>query len=51
MITNDGAYLLVACRDDKLIQVFEILPNGTLSLTDAKIQFEEDMPSSVLGSH
>lgn len=50
MITNDGAYLLVACRDDKLIQVFEILPNGTLSLTDAKILFEEDMPSSVLGS-
>ena len=47
MITNDGSFLLVACRDDKLIQVFEILPDGNLALTGATLRFEADMPSSV----
>ena len=48
MITDDGAYLLVACRDDKLVQVFRILPDGGLSLTESVLRFEDDMPSSIL---
>ena len=49
MITNDGAYLLAACRDDKMIQVFEILPDGSLSPTGTTLHFEEDKPSSICG--
>ena len=49
MITDDGAYLFVACRDDKLIQIFEILPNGSLLLTGTSPTFEEDKPSSICG--
>ena len=49
MITNDGAYLLAACRDDKIIQVFEILKDGSLQLTGTTLNFEEDKPSSICG--
>ena len=49
MITDDGAYLFVACRDDKLIQIFEILPDGSLVLTGTSPTFEEDKPSSICG--
>ena len=49
MITNDGAYLLVACRDDHIIQVYEILANGELSLTDNTLIIEDDKPSSIVG--
>ena len=49
MVTNDGAYLFVACRDDKIIQVFEILPDGSLSPTGTTLHFEEDKPSSICG--
>ncbi len=49
MITDDGAYLFVACRDDKIIQIFEILPNGSLLLTGTSPTFEEDKPSSICG--
>ena len=48
MITDDGAYLLVACRDDKMIQAFEILPNGNLLLTGTSLPLETDKPSSIL---
>lgn len=47
MITDDGAYLLVACRDDKMIQAFEILPNGNLAETGATLYFETEKPSSI----
>ena len=49
MITDDGAYLLAACRDDKMIQVFEILKDGSLQLTGTTLNFEEDKPSSICG--
>lgn len=47
MITPDGELLLVACRDDRLIQVFTIEKDGTLTLTPSKLVFESDMPSSI----
>ena len=47
MITDDGQLLLVACRDDRSIQVFRIEKDGTLTLTPSKIVFESDMPSSI----
>lgn len=47
MITDDGAYLFVACRDDKIIQIFEILPDGSLVLTGTSPIFEEDKPSCI----
>ena len=47
MITEDGNLLLVACRDDKVIQVFRIAEDGTLTLTPSVLQFESDKPSSV----
>lgn len=49
MITDDGAYLFVACRDDKIIQIFEILPDGSLVLTGTSLHLEEDKPSSICG--
>ena len=49
MITDDGAYLFAACRDDKMIQVFEILKDGSLQLTGTTLHFEEDKPSSICG--
>jgi 6-phosphogluconolactonase (cycloisomerase 2 family) len=50
MITDDGSYLLVACRDDKLIQVFKINSDGSLTLTESVLRFQDDMPSSILRS-
>ena len=47
MITDDGEYLLVACRDDKCIQVFQILPTGRLAQTSTTLRFNEDKPSSI----
>ena len=47
MITPDGGFLLVACRDDRLIQVFEISKDGSLTLTPSVLTFEADLPSSI----
>ena len=46
-ISPDGSLLVVACRDDRMIQVFHIEEDGTLTLTPSVLSFEEDMPSSV----
>lgn len=46
-ISPDGSLLFVACRDDRMIQVFHIEEDGTLTLTPSVLRFEEDMPSSV----
>jgi 6-phosphogluconolactonase (cycloisomerase 2 family) len=48
MITDDGAYLLAACRDDRLIQVFSIDEKGSLTLTPSVLEFDSDRPSSIL---
>ena len=48
MITEDGDFLLVACRDDRMIQVFRIGDNGGLIPTEAVLNLESDMPSSVV---
>lgn len=48
MITPDGKLLLVACRDDRSIQVFRIGQDGTLTQTPSTLTFSEDMPSSVI---
>lgn len=47
MITEDGKFLLVACRDDRMIQVFRIAEDGGLIPTEATIRLESDMPSSI----
>ena len=47
MITDDGEYLLVACRDDKCVQVFQILPTGRLAQTSTTLRFDEDKPVCV----
>ena len=47
MITPDGKILVVACRDDRSLQVFRIEPDGTLTQTQSTLIFDEDMPSSV----
>lgn len=47
MITPDGSTLLAACRDDKVIQVFSIGDDGSLTLQPARLQFKTDMPSSI----
>ena len=44
LITDDGEYLLVACRDDKCVQVFQILPTGRLAQTSTTLRFNEDKP-------
>ena len=44
MITNDGEYLLAACRDDRCLQVFQILPTGSLVKTSTTLRFDEDKP-------
>ena len=44
MITCDGEYLLAACRDDKCVQVFQILPTGRLVQTSTTLRFDEDKP-------
>ena len=48
MITPDGKLLLVACRDDRSIQVFRIETDGSLTQTQGKLTFSDDMPSSIL---
>ena len=47
MITEDGKFLLAACRDDQAIQVFSISEDGLLTLTPSVLRFESDRPSSV----
>lgn len=47
MITEDGNFLLVACRDDRMIQVFRIGKDGGLIPTEAVLHLESDMPSSI----
>ena len=47
-ISPDGSLLFVACRDDRIIQVFHIEDDGHLTLTPSVLRFEEDMPSSVI---
>ena len=47
MITDDGKLLLVACRDDRSVQVFTIEKDGALTLTPSKLVLESDMPSSI----
>lgn len=47
MITEDGNLLLVACRDDGLVQVFRINDDGGLKLTPSILRFDSDRPSSV----
>jgi 6-phosphogluconolactonase (cycloisomerase 2 family) len=47
MITDDGEYLLVACRDDKCVQVFQILPTGRLAQTSTTLRFDDDKPVCV----
>ena len=48
MITPDGKLLIVACRDDRSLQVFRIEPDGTLTQMPSTLTFSEDMPSSVV---
>ena len=47
MITPDGDYLMVACRDDRVIQVFQINEDGSLILTPSVLTFDTDLPSSI----
>lgn len=47
MITEDGHHLLVACRDDKVIQAFSIGKDGSLTLLPEVLTFENDKPSSI----
>jgi 6-phosphogluconolactonase (cycloisomerase 2 family) len=47
MITPDGKALLVACKDDKLIQTFRISGGGSLTPTPSVVMFDSDQPSSV----
>lgn len=47
-ISPDGSLLFAACRDDRIIQVFNIEDDGTLTLTPSVLRFEKDMPSSIL---
>lgn len=47
MITPDGKLLLVACMNDRLVQVFRIGDDGTLTLTPTVLRFENDRPSSL----
>lgn len=48
MISPDGKLILVACRDDRSIQVFRIESDGTLTQTPGTLTFTDDMPSSVV---
>ena len=47
MITEDGRHLLVACRDDQVIQTFTIGKDGSLTLLPQVLRFENDKPSSI----
>ena len=42
-ISPDGSLLFAACRDDRIIQVFNIEDDGTLTLTPSVLRFEKDM--------
>ena len=47
-ITPDGKTMLVACRDDRSVEAYEIDPEtGMLSYTGSRVKFAEDMPSCV----
>lgn len=47
-ITPDGKTMLVACRDDRSVEAYEINPEtGMLSYTGSRVKFAEDMPSCV----
>lgn len=48
MMTHDGRHILVACRDDKVIQVLNVNDDGNLTRTGYVLQFNDDMPSSVV---
>jgi 6-phosphogluconolactonase (cycloisomerase 2 family) len=47
MITDDGAFILVACLNDKVVQVFRISEDGTPTLTPSVLRFGKDSPSSI----
>ncbi len=47
MISDDGAYMLVACMNDRMIQVFRISDDGSLTLTPSVLKFGNDRPSCV----
>ena len=47
MITAQGDFLLVACRDDRMVQVFGIGEDGSLIPTSGVLMFESDRPSSI----
>ena len=47
MITPDGEFLMVACRDDRVIQVFNIGKDGSLTLIPSALTFDTDLPSSI----
>ena len=47
MITPDGGFLMVACRDDRVIQVFKIGKDGSLTLIPSALTFDTDLPSSI----
>lgn len=51
MITEDGRHLIVACRDDKVIQVFRIGKDGSLTLLPQVLTLENDKPSSITATH
>ena len=49
MITPDGNLLIVACRDDRSIQVFRIETDGFLTQMPGTLTFTDDMPSCISG--
>ncbi len=48
MISRCGRYMLVACKNDKCILVYEIGKNGELSPTSSLLEFADDQPSSIV---
>lgn len=48
-ITPDGSMLMVASRDEKSVDVYDIDPEtGCLDYSGARLRFEEDMPSCIV---
>lgn len=48
-VTPDGAYMLVACRNDRSVEVYSIdAATGKLSFSGDRLRFKEDMPSCVV---
>ena len=46
--TGRGKTMLVACRDDRSVEAYEVDPEtGMLSYTGSRVKFAEDMPSCV----